>query len=488
MQTTSTRWADVYPWEKPGRGVVRGVYAQLRGAILSGALSPASRLPSTRDLAARLEVARASVVEAYDQLAAEGYIQTRRGSGAFVSADLSGLSDLAPSPAPSLAEPPDIPPPAKTFASVSGFTTLPGERLFNTGRTLLDPRATAAWSRSTRRALRHLGPEHFGYSDPQGDPTLRAAIADYLRAARGVVCEPSQVIVTTGAQHAVDIASRVLLSAGLPVWIEDPHYPSTLHAVTQAQAAIHSIPVDRSGLDVVAGVAAAPDARVAFVTPSHQYPLGVTLSMARRLELLAWAREARAWIVEDDYASEFRYGGPPLASLQGLDGGERVIYVGTLNKALFPGLRLGYLVAPKSLATAMATARQIMDRQPSTLTQAILLDFMQGGHFAAHIRRRRLAYRAQRDALAAALTERLGDLVEVDCPDQGMHLIAYLKDGADDLNAETRVLAAGITARAISRLYRTAPPRSGLMLGFSGFPVAAMKSGVAALERALRTP
>lgn len=486
MQTTSSRWADIYPWEKPGRGVVRGVYAQVRAAILNGALPPASRLPSTRDLAARLGVARASVVEAYERLAAEGYVESRRGAGAFVAADLSALADQAPPPAPPAAASPDLPAPAQVFASVGGFTTLPGERPFNTGRTLLDARATAAWSRSTRRALRQLGPEHFGYSDPRGDTALRAAIADYLRAARGVVCEPGQVIVTTGAQHAVDIAARVLLSPGQPVWIEDPHYPSTLHAVTQAQTEIHSVPVDREGLVVAAGIAAAPDARVAFVTPSHQYPLGVTLSMTRRLELLAWAREAGAWIVEDDYASEFRYGGPPLASLQGLDGGERVIYVGTLNKALFPGLRLGYLVAPKSLAAAMATARQIIDRQPSTLTQAILLDFMQGGHFASHVRRRRLAYRAQRDALADALRARLGDLLEVDVPDQGMHLIAYLGDSADDLAAEARCLEAGVTARAISRLYRAAPPRRGLMLGFSGFPVPVMAPGVLALERALR--
>lgn len=485
-----TNLADIYPWERPARDVVRGIHGQVRSAIRSGALPPASRLPSTRDLAARLGVARASVVEAYDRLAAEGYVESRRGSGFFVSADLSGLADLAPSPAPPASEPPDIPPPARVMAGVGGFATLPGERPFNTGRTLLDPRAADAWSRSTRRALRHLGPVHFGYSDPQGDPALRAAIAEYLRAARGVVCEPGQIIVTTGAQHAVDLAARLLLTHRMPVWIEDPHYPSTLHAVTAAQVAIHAIPVDRSGLDVAAGIAAAPNARVVFVTPSHQYPLGVTLSMARRLELLAWARSAGAWIVEDDYASEFRYGGPPLASLQGLDGGERVIYVGTLNKALFPGLRLGYLVAPKALASAFAIARQIMDRQPSTLTQAVLLDFMRGGHFAAHIRRRRLAYKAQRDALAKALEDRLGDLVEVDVPDQGMHLIAYLKEVApnviSDIAAEARCLKAGVTARAISRLYRTGPRKSGLMLGFSGFPVAAMKPGVAALERALR--
>ncbi len=245
------------------------------------------------------------------------------------------------------------------------------------------------------------------------------------------------------------------------------------------------MPVDRDGLDVAAGISAAPQARVVFVTPSHQYPLGVTLSMARRLELLAWARGAGAWIVEDDYASEFRYSGPPLASLQGLDGGERVIYVGTLNKALFPGLRMGYLVAPRGLMAAFVNARQMMDRQPSTLTQAVVLDFIREGQFAAHIRRRRIAYKAQRDALAAELTRRLGDILSVDLPDQGMHLIAGLTDGRSDLAAEVRAREAGITARAISRLYLQAPPRPGLMLGFSGFPVSAMATSVAQLARAL---
>ena len=199
----------------------------------------------------------------------------------------------------------------------------------------------------------------------------------------------------------------------------------------------------------------------------------------------AWARAAGAWIVEDDYASEFRYTGPPLESLQGLDGGERVIYVGTLNKALFPGLRMGYMVAPKPLATALANARQLMDRQPPTLTQAIVLDFFREGHFAAHIRRRRLAYKAQRDALAGALEAQLGHVLEVDVPDQGMTLIAYLKGNGSDLEVEAAAAAGGVSVWAISRLYRQAPPRQGLMLGFSGFPERMMAPGVTRLARAL---
>jgi GntR family transcriptional regulator / MocR family aminotransferase len=237
-----------------------------------------------------------------------------------------------------------------------------------------------------------------------------------------------------------------------------------------ANARPRPVPVDAHGLVVAAGRRAAPKARAAFVTPSHQFPTGVALSMARRLELLAWARASGAFIVEDDYTSEFRYSGPPLASLQGLDEDERVIYVGTLNKALFPGLRLGYAVVPQALLPAFVTARYLMDRQPPTLHQAVVAEFMQQGHFAAHIRRMRQMYREQRDALAATLTRRAAGRLHVDVPDQGMHLVAYLEDGTSDTETEAAAQRAGIVVRAISRFYRAAPPRPGLMLGFSGFP------------------
>ncbi|KQW65935.1 hypothetical protein ASE17_14065 [Phenylobacterium sp. Root77] len=480
-------WAEIYPWRGPqaGEPVIRQIYDQVRGAIVQSALKPGDRLPSSRDFAQRLGVARASVVAAYDLLLAEGYAVGRPGSGTYVSTDLSGVAELKPPADAAPRSPSVVPDRVRDLDEVVLPPPQADQRLFTSGRTLLDARAMDAWSRSTRRALRTLDPVHFGYSDPRGDKALRAAICDYLRAARGVICEPDQVIVTAGAQHAVDIAARVLLKEGDRVWMEDPGYPATRHALAAMGADIFHTPVDRSGVVVAAGVEAAPQARVAFVTPSHQYPLGMTLSMGRRMELLAWARTAGAWIVEDDYASEFRYSGPPLESLQGLDGGERVIYVGTLNKALFPGLRMGYLVAPRPLVTAFVNARQLMDRQPPTLTQAIVLDFMREGHFAAHIRRRRLAYKAQRDALAGALETQLGDLLEVDRPDQGMTLIAYLKGNGSDLEVEAAAARGGVSVRAISRLYRQAQPRQGLMLGFSGFPERMMAPGVARLARAL---
>lgn len=480
-------WADVYPWTAPetGRPVIRQVYDQVRSAIHAGALKPGGRLPSSRDLAIRLGVARASVVAAYDQLLAEGYAEGRTGSGTYVSDDLSGVLDLkAPKPAPEPAVTPVLP--ARAFDLADVPTTLPAEpQTFSNGRTLMDARALDAWSTSTRRALRTLGPQHFGYSEPAGDPRLRAAVADYLRAARGVVCEPAQVIITSGAQHAVDLAARLLLKPGDKVWLEDPGYPQTWQALQAAEAQAVAVPVDRAGLVVQAGIEAAPDARAAFVTPSHQFPLGVAMSMGRRLELVAWARAAGAWIVEDDYASEFRYEGAPLASLQGLDGGERVIYVGTFNKSLFPGIRLGYVVAPRALVQPLSALRRLTDRQPPTLTQSITLDFLESGQFAAHIRRRRLAYKAQRDALAEALTRRLGHMLEVDVPDQGMHLIAYLKDGFSDREVQARAEARGLQARAISPLFHDAPPRQGLLLGFTGFPAKTMDAGVAKLAVAL---
>ncbi len=241
-----------------------------------------------------------------------------------------------------------------------------------------------------------------------------------------VNCDPEQVVVTAGTQQAIDIAIRVLLAPGDEVWVEDPGYPLTHAQLLLAKTRPHPVPVDAQGLVVEAGLRAAPRARAVFVTPSHQFPIGVALSMARRLELLAWARESGAYIVEDDYTSEFRYSGPPLASLQGLDESEQVIYVGTLNKALFPGLRIGYVVTPPALLQSFVGARYLMDRQPPTLHQAVVAEFMQEGHFAAHIRRMRQLYRAQRDALASTLTRRT-DRLEVAVPEQGMHLVAYLQ-------------------------------------------------------------
>jgi GntR family transcriptional regulator/MocR family aminotransferase len=467
----SQGWADLYDWRLDRAAgtppLFRQIYVQARVAILSGALPPGTKLPSSRAMATKLGVARASVVLAYEQLLTEGYIVARAGSGTFVSTDLSEFLSApkrrSRTPSNSIRS---AQPVVEFERAQSHSEGLP----FNTGRTLIDARTAEVWRKLTHLAARSLGAKDLGYSDPCGLMELRRAISEYLQAARAVRCEPEQIVITGGTQHAIEIAIRVLLSPCDEVWVEDPGYPLTHAQLVLANVRPHPIPVDEEGIVVEAGRRAAPRARGAFVTPSHQFPTGVPLSMARRLELLAWAHESGAFIIEDDYTSEFRYSGPALASLQGLDDDERVIYVGTLNKALFPGLRIGYAVVPHALLSAYTSARYLMDRQPPTLYQTVVAEFIRQGHFAGHIRRIRQLYREQLDALATTLTSRATEHLEVMVPDQGMHLVAYLRDRKSDLDVEAAAARAGIVVRAISRFYRAAPARSGLMLGFSGFP------------------
>jgi GntR family transcriptional regulator / MocR family aminotransferase len=456
----------------------RQLYLQIRAAILSHALRPGSKLPSTRELAAQLGISRTAVVSAYEQLLAEGYTMGRKGAGTYISSDLP--EPFIGSRAKRI-EPASPPPLASSFIDV---TMQNDDRPFNLGRTLIDARTAELWRKISTRTFRRLDASHLGYGDPRGMVELRRTICDYLQAARAVKCDPGQIVITAGTQQATDIVIRVLRGPQ-KVWVEDPGYPLTRQALQAAGMELCPIPVDEHGIDVRAGIKLAPDARAVFITPSHQFPTGVALSMARRLELLAWARGSGAWIIEDDYASEFRYGGRPLASLQGLDDGERVIYIGTMNKALFPGLRLGYAVVPRPLVREFVTHRYLMDRQPSTLCQAALTEFMQEGHFTGHIRRMRVLYREQRDALVSALVRRLGDHLTVDAPDQGMHLVAYTRKGFSDTAVERSAREAGVIVRATSRMYVKASPRSGLMLGFCGYPRRTIETAVARLAKAV---
>ena len=464
-------WAELHPWrigrEADAAPVFRQIYAEIRAAIAARSLAPGQRLPSTRELARRLGVSRTSAVAAYEQLAAEGWIDCHVGSGAFVGVDL-------PAPFRTLALAPASPSrfasdPEALFAPLAA-TDDAGERPFAMGLALMDARAQDVWRRLTHRSVRRMSEVHFGYTDPRGLPALRDGLAAYLRGARGLKCEPGQVLITSGTQHAVDLASRLLLRPGDKVWVEDPSYPMTFKALAAAGLQPVPVPVDDQGLMVAEGVRRAPGARAAVVTPSHQYPTGAVLSMARRVELLTWARSAGAWIVEDDYDSELRFRGRPLAALQGLDEADRVIYVGTLNKSLFPGLRIGYLVAPPSLVEAFLNARHLGDRQPPTLTQTVLSDFVAEGHLAAHFRRLRQLYLRAQEVVTHALSpvvQQIGG--RMPAPDQGNHLVVWLPEGFDDVGLERAARAQQITCRALSRLYLQARPQPGLMLGFTGF-------------------
>jgi GntR family transcriptional regulator / MocR family aminotransferase len=480
-------WAALCAWQverASSTPIFRQVYLQMRGAILGQQLSPGAKLPSTRALAAELGIARSSVIAAYEQLLAEGYLAGRVGSGTYISSDLpepverrrlrrKKPASAAPTPSPQ----------ARAFAALGAIAVADEARPFTNARVLIDARTIEAWRKLSQELFRRFDPIHRGYADARGLITLRRAICDYLSAARGVRATPEQIIITSGTQHAIDIATRVLLSPGDEVWVEDPGYPMTRRALAAAGIALRPVAVDAQGLNVRAGLRAAPKARAAFITPSHQYPLGIMLAMNRRLELLAWARETGSWIVEDDYHSEYRYAGRPLAALQGLDDAERVIYVGTFNKVLFPGLRLGYIVVPAPLAQSFAGARFLLDRQAPTLPQALVAEFMRQGYFAAHVRRMRLLYRDQRDLVVGELQRRLGKRIAVTAPEQGMHLVAFLRDGLSDVALEAALRQRGIIVRALSRMYLKAPPRQGFLLGFTGFPRQVIAPALAQLAR-----
>lgn len=480
-------WAQLYAFEVDRAAdtpIFRQIFLQLRSAILEGKLRGPTKLPSTRDLAAQLRVSRSAVVSAFEQLLAEGYAVVKRGAGTYIADDLPESLDGLRSPGTRRVRVAEAEVSFRDIVGSVDVTMQNDPRPFNLGRTLLDARTAEMWRRLTARTLRSFAQHHLGYGDPQGTPDLRKSICNYLQVARGVQCGPEQVVITAGTQQAIDIISRIMPGPDKNVWVEDPGYSLTRLALVTAGAKICPIPVDAHGLNVAEGIRRAPRARAAFITSSHQFPKGVALSMARRLELLAWARESGAWIVEDDYASEFRYGGRPLASLQGLDDAERVIYIGTFNKALFPGLRLGYAVVPHSLLRPFITARCLIDRQPPSLCQAVVVAFMEEGHFAAHIRRMRELYRNQRDTLVLALKRRLGDHLTVEPPDQGMHLVAYTERRVSDVAIARRARDYGVAVHAMSRLYVEAPTQSALMLGFSGYPHQVIAPAVARLARA----
>jgi GntR family transcriptional regulator/MocR family aminotransferase len=459
----------------------------LRAAIARGELQPGERLPSTRTLAASLGLSRGTVSEAFEQLVAEGCLQARTGSGTRVARPDPALSLplIPPSPAlPPQADAPTLPPQAGRYAALlhelTALPPVPFAIPVPAGAVAPD----AQWRRLGNRVRATHAAAPAPYGDPRGVPALRAAVADYVRKARAVACEPEQVLITSGTQLGLYLAARVLLAPGDAVWVEDPAYIGLSALVEEFGLRALCVPVDRQGMDVAHAAAGCPHARAAFVTPSHQYPLGMPLGMARRRALLDWARRAGAWIVEDDYDSELRYAGHPFPSLQGLDPA-RVVYLGTFSKVLFPSLRLGYAIVPPALVEAFAGARMLIDRHSPTAEQHALAAYMREGHFEAHIRRIRGVYAQRRAVLIAAVERSLSPWLRLEPSDQGMHLVAWLPAGVDDGAVCAAALAAGISVRAVSPMYAGPARRSGLMLGFGGFTEPQLLAGVEGLRRVL---
>lgn len=458
---------------------------RIRDAIAGRRLDRGTRLPATRVLAAELGLSRNTVTAAYDLLAAEGWIHNRIGAGAFVAS----LPEQTPVPLPPLPETPFAPPAfsrrgeALTRVSHAAGSNRPVP--FVADVPAFDVFPLAAWSRQMALSWRDVDPAMLGYADPAGYLPLRRELARHLRANRFLRCEAAQVIMTSGTQQSLDLLARILLDPGDTVWIEDPGYVGARVALIASGARLVPVPVDDEGLSVSAGAALAPAPKLIFITPSRQYPLGVTMSMARRAELLAYAESCGAWVVEDDYDCEFRYGGTPLPAVQSMDASGRVIYLGTFSKALLPSFRLGFFVAPPGLATAFGNAKAIIDKHPPLLEQITLEAFMQSGRFAAHIRRMRLIYAERQTCLIEALRRDLGAVLTVEPAETGVHLLAILQDGRDDVKFCAQAQAAGISLRPLSIYYLGPARKQGVIFGFAAIPPRQIQAGVRRLAGAI---
>ena len=499
----------------------RQVCEGLREAILSGRLARGARLPSSRALAADLGVSRNTVLQAFDQLRSEGYLHGRRGGGTrarevipdsllTVPRARGGAAKSPPSRSAAPARGGGAPRVAKSASSNAPRLSQRGRTLVTSGRTLIraggphvpfeigvpafDAFPRRLWGQLTARRWRS-GDVELGELDPAGESMLRVAIAEYLATARGVRCTAEQVFVLNGAQQALHLVAQLLLDPGDRVWIEEPGYVGARVAFEAAGARLVPVPIDEDGFDVTAAMRLARDARLAYVTPSHQFPLGVVMSAARRLQLLAWARASGAWIFEDDYDSEFRYTGRPLSCMQGLEADHhdgsppRVIYVGTFSKTLVSGLRLGYMVVPDALIEPFRAARSTVDRHTPTIHQQVLADFIGEGHYFRHIRHVRSLCAERQAVLVDAAASRLQGAMTIRADPAGLHVLGRLASGVNDFAAHAAAMRRGVRSAPLSAFYIRQPTSSNnsLVLGYGGFDEQKIRRGVDELAMALES-
>lgn len=509
--------------ERGGLSLQQQLYTRLRDDILARRLRPGERLPPSRSLAMHLAVSRTTVVLVYDQLVAEGYAEARQGAGTFVSRQIPDEALIAARRPHRVARTvsDDGSPPkfvrssgeaehaesaeqhgaglsawggrmAAVHGLVWGADGRVAERYgplpydFRPGRPDWDTFPRQIWGRLTARQVRERSRELASYGDPAGYRPLREAVATHLGQTRGVRCTAEQVVVVNGSQQGADLLIRLVLDPGDDAALEDPGYAGAALALRAHGMRVRPVPVDDDGIDVPAlppvTDPAAP--RLVYVTPSHQFPTGATLSLPRRLRLLEWAARRGALIIEDDYDSDFRYSGRPLESLQGLDTHGVVAYVGSFSKALFPPLRVGFVVLPPHLVEPFVAAKWLADRQTATLDQQVLADFILDGHFERHLRRMRRLYQSRRDALLQALRTHLGDLVTPGGDGAGLHLVGWLPPDADAAGIADAAALLGVAALPLDPYYLGAGRRPGLMLGYAALDEARIVEGVKRLAKA----
>jgi GntR family transcriptional regulator / MocR family aminotransferase len=459
----------------------RQVYDGYRQAILRGDLVPGQKIPSSRELACEIQVSRFPVLHAYAQLLAEGYIESQIGSGTFVS---STLPEQMMSSEHHTAYPEQGPsgyrPVAKRNLLYPKFprdSHLRGWGAFGLHQPSFDQFPFQVWSGLVSRHSRNPSLNSLQRIDPMGSLRFRQEICHYLRTARSAKCDPDQIMVVSGSQQALDITARVLLNPGDSVLVEEPGYHLERALLEAAGCHLKLVPVDEQGMDIAKATRCA-GAKAAFVTPSHQFPLGATMSATRRLHLLNWAQSTGAWIIEDDYDSEFRFDSKPIASLQGLDVNSRVIYIGTFSKILLPSLRMGYLVIPRDLVKLFEAVRFATDIFPPYLLQEVLADFMELGHLGRYIRRMRQTYGERRKVLIESIQAEFGDFFTVHGSSAGMHVSVTLPDGFNDLDISIRAAKERLLLFPLTRYYAGKKPRHGFVLGFGSTSTEQIPSAV----------
>jgi GntR family transcriptional regulator/MocR family aminotransferase len=480
MKSKDATWLVLFESKSvDGTSLVERVCQTVRKAVSAGHLRRGDRLPASRVLAIDLEVSRITVEAAYGRLEAEGYVVRKVGSGTFVAIDAAPLAQrhLA-----SMTTAVGLSARGSALVATGGCVDSRVARAFTAG--FPDPRAFPidVWRRLIAKAMRGDPAELFSYGDPLGLPSLREAISAYLFQSRGVRCSPDRIMVTTSSQQALSLIANLLVDPGDNVWVEDPCYPGARTAFLGAGSSLHGIPVDSDGM-LLPSITSVP--RVIYLTPSNQYPTGATLSLERRLQLLRQPELKASWIVEDDYDSEFQYQAKAVPALQGLDQHGRVIYVGTFTKALFPSLRLGYMVLPPSLVEAFVTARTTLDGHPAYLSQAVTAQFLSQGHFSAHVRQMRRLYKSRHDCLIEELGRFAPRLERSSSAGAGLQSTVFV-EGLSDMEFARKAPQAGIELRCLSPLYLNSAKRQGWILGFAALENETIRSSLRRLGKMLR--
>jgi GntR family transcriptional regulator / MocR family aminotransferase len=469
----------------------RQLYEALRRAMLDGKLGPGERLPSSRDLAQDLDLSRNTVVAAINQLSVEGYLVSRVGSGTYVNDSVprttpgrhpGSIGARSPAPAPRMS--------ARGEALSSRFCATELEvQPFTPGIADFSSFPLTLWQRLQNKHWRMTYPDMLDYATSGGYAPLRRAIADYLRVFRSVQLDADQVIVTTGTQQSLELCARLLADHGDTVWVEDPAYWGAAKAFMASGLSLHPVSVDDEGIRPTAADDAKPP-RLIYLTPSHQYPTGAVMSLPRRHQLLSTARAHNAWVLEDDYDSEYRFSGPPISSLEGLDADGRVLYMGTFSKVLYPGIKLGYLVVPKPLVASFRQAHYDLNRPGQMPLQAALAEFMEMGHFSSALRRARQSYGERRQCLLEALRPVLAppgrDGPYISGAEQGLHLCLRLPTQTDDVYLAQRLKQQGLTVRPLSAYCLTRKDLKGLVIGYGYAPLSAIERGGPVLAAAVR--